>query len=193
MADFAVLGYIVWLPLFFWIGAFFWFKLVSFPLYFKKLVKKGKKWAYIPDYVKSNSSKLTLYRVGDLFFCILVPFLTSLSLSWCLWKWTSLDPVFGLGSAVVFVFLSLVLRSCAFKSMGKVFESAYFLEYRRVRYASEIKGNFQSEVDVHNKTIWSFTKKLKNAEVHGRLKKYVMAMAYTKKIPPDVYAETMYV
>ena len=78
------------------------------------------------------------------------------------------------------------------KKVAVVYETAYFYEYRRVRYDSERKGVFQSETDVHNRTIWSFTKKLKNAESHGRLWKYVNAMAKTKKISPDVLAQTMY-
>lgn len=76
---------------------------------------------------------------------------------------------------------------------GQTFQSAYFLEYRKVRYKYEVKGNFRNEADVQNQTVWSYTKKLKNAEAHGRLWKYVNAMAKTKKIPPDIYAETMYV
>ena len=92
--------------------------------------------------------------------------------------------------AVCLLFFSV---SCTAKSKtAELYQSAYFLEYRKVRYESEIKGNFRSETDVHNHTIWSFTKKLKYAEAHGRLWKYVNAMAKTKKIPPDVYAETMY-
>ena len=84
-----------------------------------------------------------------------------------------------------------MLCRVAKSNTAQLYQSAYFLEYRRVRYETEIKGNFRSEADVHNRTIWSFTKKLKNAEAHGRLWKYVNAMAKTKKIPPDVYAETM--
>ena len=51
----------------------------------------------------------------------------------------------------------------------------------------------QSEADINNRAIWSFTKKLRNAEAHGCLWKYVNAMAKTKKIPPDVLAEVQYV
>ena len=76
--------------------------------------------------------------------------------------------------------------------ISSIFESAYFLEYRKVRYQIESKGEFLEMDDIHNRTVWSFNKKLRNAQVHGRFWKYVNAMAKTKKIPPDVYAETMY-
>ena len=89
--------------------------------------------------------------------------------------------------------MAVLLYRVAMRKVAEIYQSAYFYEYRRVRYESERKGAFQNEGDVHNRTIWSFTKKLRNAEAHRRLWKYVNAMAKTKKIPRDVYAETMYV
>ena len=76
--------------------------------------------------------------------------------------------------------------------ISSIFESAYFLEYRRARYQIESKGEFFEEADIHNRTVWSFNKKLRHAQDHHRFWKYVNAMAKTKKIPPDIYAETMY-
>ncbi|MCQ2104866.1 MAG: hypothetical protein MJZ26_03640 [Fibrobacter sp.] len=111
---------------------------------------------------------------------------------WVVYRWTTEEWYLGLAVCPVFLIVGVVMCKVANKKIGDLFQSAYFLEYRKVRYKTEIKGNFRNEMDVHNQTIWSFTKKLKNAEAHGRLWKYVNAMARTKKIPRDVYAETMY-
>lgn len=180
------LDYWFWIPVLFWVGIFFWFYRVSYPLYLKKLVKKGKKWAYVPA-IKGYFASL------DIVFTFMMALVSALPAIWVLNKWTDVDWFFGFAVSPVFILVGVVLCHVARVKVADLYQSAYFLEYRKVRYETEVKGNFRSETDVHNRTIWSFTKKLKNAEAHGRLWKYVNAMARTKKIPPDVYAETMYV
>ncbi len=179
------LDYWFWVPVLFWVGLYFWFYRVSYPLYFKKLIKKGIKWVVLPSWRG--------YWLGlDLLFSLMTALFSALPSVWFIYNWTELPWYYGFAVSPLFIILDVVLCRIAKSRTALLYQSAYFLEYRKVRYETEIKGNFQNEVDIHNRTIWSFTKKLKNAESHGRLWKYVNAMAMTKKIPPDVYAETMY-
>lgn len=180
------LDYWFWIPLLFWIGLFLWFYRVSYPTYLKKLVKKGIKWAYVPEW-------RGYWRRLDVFFDFIMALVSSLPAIWVLYNWTDLPWFYGFAISPLFLVMGVVMGRYAKAKTADLFQSAYFLEYRKVRYETEIKGNFRTETDVNNRTIWSFTRKLKNAEAHGRLWKYVNAMAKTKKIPPDVYAETMYV
>lgn len=185
--------YVFWIPLLLWVALYFWFWRFSNPLYLKKMVKKGKKWAVVPNYVAKNPSKVTQIRLENVVFSIVAAALSSYSVAWGL-NWLGFEfPEYGFASALLFVVVSAVLYKLAVSRVGEAYQSAYFLEYRRVRYETEKNGTFRSEMDVHNRTVWSFARKLGNAESHGRLWKYVNAMARTKKIPPDIYAETMYV
>ena len=179
------MDYWFWTPLLFWVGLYFWFYRVSYPTYLKKQMKKGHKWAFVPSWKG-------YWFPMDVVWTLLASLASVLPVAWGLTKWSSLPWYAGFASVPLFAVLGIILRGVAKRRTGELFQSAYFLEYRKVRYETEIKGNFRSEADVHNRTIWSFTKKLKNAEAHGRLWKYVNAMAKTKKIPPDVYAETTY-
>lgn len=180
------LDYWFWVPVVFWGGLYFWFYRVSYPLYLKKQMRLGRKWAFVPAW---RGYWLPL----DLAFSLLTALVSALPAIWIANKWTDFPWFYGLAVSPLFLVLCAVLCRVAKKKTAELFQAAYFLEYRRMRYQTEIKGNFQSEMDVHNRTIWSFTKRLKNAEAHHRLWKYVNAMARTKKIPPDVYAETSYV
>lgn len=193
MESFGWYDYVFWLPLLLWVGLFFWFYRRAYPVFLKKMVKKGKKWAYVPEFISKNPG-----RVGQLkFFCFLLSLLvsaaSSFSVVWGLGKVLPDFAQFGFAATLLFMILAAVLYHQAMGKVAAIFQSAYFLEYRRVHYASDVKGNFQNEADIHYKTVWSFTKRLRNAEEHHRLWKYVNAMAKTKKIPPDIYAETMYV
>lgn len=180
------LTYWFWTPVLFWVGLYFWFRRVTYPLYMKNLVKKGKKWAYVPA-IKPY------FKILDLFFTLIMAAASALPAIWVIFNWTELEWFYGFAVSPLFLIVGVVLCKIAKGSTANLYQSAYFLEYRRVRYQSEIKGNFQNETDVQNRTIWSFTKKLKSAESRGRLWKLVYFMAHTRKIPPDVYAETMYV
>lgn len=193
MESFAWYGYIAWLPLVLWVLLYFWYLRCLNPLFLKKMVRKGHKWAVVPDYVAKDHSKASKLRLQKVLFSLVVILLSSCSVAWCFGTLHLCEPVFGFASAVIFIVFAVVLYNIAMGRISSIYQGAYFLEYRRVRFESEKKGAFQNEADVHNRTIWSFTKKLKNAEAHHRLWKYVNAMAKTKKIPPDVYAETMYV
>lgn len=149
-------------------------------------MRKGKKWAFIPKWKG-------FWAPCDLIFTFLMALVSALPAIWVVNRWTDQEWFFGFAASPLFLIFGAVLCHTAKSETGKLYQNAYFLEYRKVRYQTEIKGNFRNEVDVHNQTVWSFTKKLKNAEAHGRLWKYVNAMAKTTKIPPDIYAETMYV
>ena len=179
------LDYWFWVPVLFWVGLYFWFYRVSYPRYLKKLVKKGVKWAFIPIW-------RGYWLPMDILFTLFVSIISALPLIWVMYKWVDYPWFYGFIVSPLFLVVCAAICRMARLKAADLYQSAYFLEYRKVRYETEIKGNFRNEVDVHNRAIWSFTKKLKNAEAHGRLWKYVNAMAKTKKIPPDVYAETMY-
>ena len=179
------LDYWFWIPVLFWVGLYFWFYRVTYPRYMKKLVRKGIKWAFVPAW-RSYWAPL------DFLFTLLMALASALPAIWVLYNWFDCPGITALPCRRCSLLLGPVFCRTAKRKTAALYQSAYFLEYRKVRYESEIKGNFRSETDVHNHTIWSFTKKLKYAEAHGRLWKYVNAMAKTKKIPPDVYAETMY-
>ncbi len=185
MDIFASLDYWFWVPVLFWVGLFFWFYRVSYPTYLKKMLNKGQKWAVVPTYKD-------FWKLSDVLLTLFVAVSSVLPGIWALNKWTELPLYYALAVVPVFLVVGIVLCSVAKKKAAELYRSAYFLEYRKVRYESDIKGNFRNEADIHNRTAWSFAKKLKNAETHGRLWKYVNAMAKTKKIPPDIYAETMY-
>lgn len=175
-----------WIPVVFWVGLYFWFYRGSYPLYLKKQMRKGQKWAFVPA---SRGNLLLL----DVLFSTATSVASVLPAIWIVHKCSDAPWYWGFVVVPLCLVASFVVSGVAKKKTATLFQAAYFLEYRKVRYESEIKGNFRSEVDVHNRTVWSYTKKLKNAEAHHRLWKYVNAMAKTKKIPPDVYAETMYV
>ena len=179
------LDYWFWIPVLFWVGLYYWFYRVSYPSYFKRLIKKGVKWAFMPAW---RNYWLPL----DIVFTMVMSVVSSLPAIWVISKWFDCPWYYGFAVIPLFLLVGVILCHSAKSKTAVLYQSAYFLEYRKVRYESEIKGNFRNEMDVHNRTVWSFTKKLKNAEAHGRLWKYVNAMAKTKKIPPDIYAETMY-
>ena len=185
MQMFDSLDYWFWTPILFWIGLYMWFYRVSYPRYLRKLVKKGVKWAVTP---KSQGYWLPL----DILFTLIMALFSSLPAIWAIQKWLDFPWYYGFAVSPLFLLVGLAFCRSAKKKAAHLYQTAYFVEYRRVRYESEVKGVFRSEADVQNHTIWSFTKKLKNAESHGRLWKYVNAMAKTKKIPPDVLAQTMY-
>ncbi len=185
MEILSTLDYWFWVPVLFWIGLFFWFYRVSYPTYLKKLLRKGQKWVFIPVFK-------FFWKPCDVLFTLIVSVSSVLPTIWVLNKWTDLPLVYAFAEVPLFLILGAIVCSIAKKRTANLYRSAYFLEYRRVRYESESKGNFRSEADVHNQTIWRFTKNLKKAESRGRLWKYVNAMAKTKKIPRDILAETMY-
>ena len=148
-------------------------------------MKKGKKWAVVPEYVSKNPAEVTKLRLQCVFISLGVALFSSCSIAWFL-------GAIGFVSVAPFLIVAFVLYDVAVKKIAVVYESAYYLEYCRARYESDKKGAARNEMDINNRAIWSFTRKLRNAEAHKRLWKYVNAMAKSKKIPPDVYAEAMY-
>ena len=193
MELFSWYGYVAWIPLVFWVALFNWFWRYSNPLFLRKMVKKREKWAVLPDFASKDRSFYARTRLKCVLFSFAVSAISSYSVAWLFKALDLADPLYGFASVAVFLLVAVLLYRVAMRKVAEIYQSAYFYEYRRVRYESERKGAFQNEGDVHNRTIWSFTKKLRNAEAHRRLWKYVNAMAKTKKIPRDVYAETMYV
>lgn len=193
MEDFSWYSYVAWVPLLLWGALFFWFWRFSNPLFLKKMVRKGNKWAYVPEYISKNPGNVLKLMLANFLFSLVASVASAWSVVWLLYVFHVDGFIFGFVSVPLFLAVAVILYRAAMKKISILYRSAYFLEYRKVRYETEKKGLFRSEPDVNNRAIWSFTKKLKNAEEHRRLWKYVNAMARTKKIPPDIYAETMYV
>ena len=193
MDLYQVMDYAFWVPVLFWALLYYWFYRFSYPLYLRKMVKKGKKWACLPEKVTKTPGWVAKLRVKNFIFSLVASLALSVTLFWAFHKFAVCPPEYAFAGIPVFLLFALALYRGAMRRISALFETAYFLEYRKVRYQSERKGNFQSETDVHNRTVWSFAKKLRNAEAHGRFWKYLNATARTKKIPPDIYAETMYV
>lgn len=191
MNWFSYLNYVTWVPLVLWFALFFWFRFVAYPLYLKKQMRKGLKWAYFPEFASKNRSYMSCLRFRLVLWTFLTAALSTGSVVWLVWKFTQFPPVYGLASFVLFIVLAAILYGRAMKKVCRLLQSAYFLEYRRTCYESDRKGNMRNEADILNRTVWSFTRKLRNAEEHHRLRKYVNAMASSKKIPPDLYAESM--
>ena len=184
--------YLSWIPLVLGVSLYFWFYRCAYPLHLHKMLKKGRKWAFVSASSSEKNAKNARIRLLNVFFSLLFSISLAFTGCWGLFRLQIGEPVYGLGAAVLGLLLSIVLYRIAMSRISSIFESAYFLEYRKVRYQIESKGEFLEMDDIHNRTVWSFNKKLRNAQVHGRFWKYVNAMAKTKKIPPDVYAETMY-
>ena len=177
------LDYWFWVPLVFWFLLYRWFFSVSYPIYFKKLANKRIKWAFVPKWK-------FYWKPLDSFFTLILSIASALPAIWAVMKWLPIYPWFyGFAVSPLFILFALLLRRIARDKAAKLYQSAYFLEYRKACYECDIKGALRNESDIQNRTIWSFTKKLKNAETHGRLWKYVNAMAASKKIPRDIYAE----
>ncbi|MBR3668587.1 MAG: hypothetical protein IKN70_01040 [Fibrobacter sp.] len=185
------LNYVTWVPLVLWVALFFWFRMVAYPLYLKTQMRRGRKWAFLPEFASKNRSYIGFLRFRCILWTFVVIMLSTLSVVWVMWKFTAYPPVFGAVSAVLFLFVALFLYRKAVRRVGRLLQSAYFLEYRRACYESDSRGNLRNEADILNRTAWGFNRKLRNAEKHHRLRKYVYAMAASKKIPPDLYAETM--
>ena len=179
------MDYWFWVPVLFWAGLYYWFSHVSYPRYMKKLVRKGIKWAFVPAW-------RNYWAPLDFLFTLVMAFASAIPAIWVVHKWLDYPSYYGFVVAPLFFIFGAFLCRFSKKKTAALYQSAYFVEYRKVRYETESKGNLRNEMDVHNRTVWSYTKKLKNAEAHGRLWKYVNAMARTKKIPPDIYAETMF-
>lgn len=186
------LDYVIWLPLLLWGALYFWFWRFSYPLFMHKMVKKGQRWAYVSGSSAEIHSRKAKLRLLNFVFSLIASVALSVSVCWVFRRFGVCEPVYGFVAIAPAMILAAVLYSIAMGRIAAMFTSAYFLEYRRVRYETESKGTFMSEPDIHNRTIWSYNKKLRHAQEHRRFWKYVRAMAKTKKIPPDVYAETMY-
>ena len=179
------LDYWFWVPVLFWIGLYRWFYRVSYPRYFKKLANKRIKWAFVPKW------KFYWFPL-DVFFTVVMAVVSALPAIWAITKWFSYFPwYYGFAVSPLFLVVGAIICRFGRKKTAELHQSAYYLEYRKVCYESDIKGVLRNESDIQNRTFWSFTKKLKNAEAHGRLWKYVNAMAKSKKIPRDIYADTM--
>lgn len=183
--------YIFWVPIICWLGLFFWFKCVSYPLYLKQQMKLRKKWAYVPEPFASNSSLFKRLRFGNIVLVLLTVLTSSVTVVWLLDMFMT-PAILGFVSAVPFIWLVLIMKKSQNSKLAYMFQSAYYLEYCRVRYRTDKSGISRNEEDLHNRTTWSFGRKLRNAENHGRFWKYLKAMASSKKLPPDIYAETVY-
>jgi len=184
--------YTFWVPLVLWGALYFWFFRCAYPLHLHKMVKKGRKWAFIAGSTSQLVAQNAKIRLLSIVFSLVASVVLALTVCWVFQKLGLLEPVYGLLAIIPGLVLAFLLYKIAMVRISSIFESAYFLEYRKVRYQLESKGEFLEQEDIHNRTVWSYSKKLRHAQEHRRFWKYVNAMARTKKIPPDVYAETMY-
>ncbi|MCF0225239.1 MAG: hypothetical protein HUK20_13305 [Fibrobacter sp.] len=147
---------------------------------------KGKKWSYVP---KFNSAKC---RLGDFVLIVLTSASMVLPVGYLL-RFLGGNVIYALTVVPVALVACIIMCVKVKANIAEIFRLAFYVEYRKVRYAQEVKGAGRNEADIQNRTIWSFTKKMKNAEAHKRLRKYVRLMANTKKLPPELYTEITYV
>src|SRR5574344_1406034 len=156
-----IFGQYFWLGLLFWAGIFLWFRYRAYPLYLKKMLRKGKKWVYIPLWWKMNPKKHIQIKAIGVFLIGLILF-----------------------SIVAFFFVRWSIRF-----VGDLEEDCYFFEYRHQVIKDEKEGKKYQDTDVLNRTTWSFQSHVKRADEHGRFLPFIVSMAHSQKKPKDLYAE----
>ena len=184
------LEYGFWVPVLLWVGLHFWFRNVSYVVFMKKQINRGEKWAYVSEGYLKYPGRVSFLRFCDVVFTFLVSVVTAAVVVWSLQKYGFAEfAQYGFASLLFFlVFAYLMVRRTEYK-LTDLFQSAFYLEYRRIRYEIDRKGILMDENNLRNRAGLSFAHKLRNAENHHCFWKYVKAMARSKKAPPDVYAE----
>lgn len=182
--------YVFWLPVVLWVGLHFWFRNVSYVVFMKNELNKGQKWAYVSDGFVKHPGRVHFLHFCDLLFTLIVSFVSSLVVVWSL-KLFNLAGIanFGFASILLFFGVASLMKQRTSSKLTDLFQSAFYLEYRRVRYELDRKGIKMDESNVKNRAGLSYARKLRNAEKHHFFWRYVKAMAKSKKIPPDVFAD----
>ena len=184
----AFLEYAFWVPVLLWVGLYFWFRNVSYVVFMKKKVNGGQKWAYVSEEYVKQPGRVVFLRFCDVFFSIVVSGVTAVVVVWFFKKY-GFGEFANYGFVSFFVFLALAY-SMVHRTETKLtdlFQSAFYLEYRWVRYDVDRKGIMMSEENVRDRAGLSYAHKLHNAEAHHRFWKYVKAMAASKKVPPEMF------
>ena len=184
----AFLEYAFWVPVLLWVGLYFWFRNVSYVVFMKKKVNGGQKWAYVSEEYVKQPGRVAFLRFCDVFFSIVVSGVTAVVVVWFFKKY-GFGEFANYGFVSFFIFLGLAY-SMVHRTETKLtdlFQSAFYLEYRWVRYDVDRKGIMMSEENVRDRAGLSYAHKLHNAEAHHRFWKYVKAMAASKKIPPEMF------
>ena len=184
----AFLEYAFWVPVLLWVGLYFWFRNVSYVVFMKKKVNGGQKWAYVSEEYVKQPGRVAFLRFCDVFFSIVVSGVTAVVVVWFFKKY-GFGEFANYGFVSFFVFLGLAY-SMVHRTETKLtdlFQSAFYLEYRWVRYDVDRKGIMMSEENVRDRAGLSYAHKLHNAEAHHRFWKYVKAMAASKKVPPELF------
>ena len=182
--------YMFWLPILFWVGLHFWFRNVSYVVFMKEQVNRGQKWAYVTeDYVK-HPGRVSFLRFCDILFTLLTSVASAAVVVGLLQvSGFNKHAYFGFASFLVFWAVARIVKRRTEVKLTELFQSAFYLEYRRVRYEIDRKGIKMDESNVKNRAGLSYAHKLCNAENHHVFWKYVKAMAASKKVPPDIFAE----
>lgn len=184
----AFLEYAFWVPVLLWVGLYFWFRNISYVVFMKKKVNGGQKWAYVSEEYVKQPGRVAFLRFCDVFFSIVVSGVTAVVVVWFFKKY-GFGEFANYGFVSFFVFLGLAY-SMVHRTETKLtdlFQSAFYLEYRWVRYDVDRKGIMMSEENVRDRAGLSYAHKLHNAEAHHRFWKYVKAMAASKKVPPEMF------
>jgi hypothetical protein len=182
------LEYFFWLPVLLWVGLHFWFRNVSYVVFMKKQVNRGEKWAYVSEGFVKHPERVKLLRFCDILFTLVVSAASSLVVVWLLKK-QGLETYSNLGflSVIIFAIVAYLMVRRTELKLTDLFQSAFYLEYRWVRYGIDSKGIMMSEENVQDRAGLSYAHKLRNAEDHHRFWRYVKAMAKSKKVPPEMF------
>ena len=184
----AFLEYAFWVPVLLWVGLYFWFRNVSYVVFMKKKVNGGQKWAYVSEEYVKQPGRVAFLRFCDVFFSIVVSGVTAVVVVWFFKKYGFGEFAnYGFVSFFIFLGLAYLMVHRTETKLTDLFQSAFYLEYRWVRYDVDRKGIMMSEENVRDRAGLSYAHKLHNAEAHHRFWKYVKAMAASKKVPPEMF------
>jgi len=180
-----IFGQYFWLGLLFWAGIFLWFRYRAYPLYLKKMLRKGKKWVYIPLWWKMNPKKHIQIKAIGVSLIFLAIFFSASSLYWLL----PLSPYVFLIGLILFSIVAFFFVRWSIRFVGDLEEDCYFFEYRHQVIKDEKEGKKYQDTDVRNRTTWAFQSHVKRADEHGRFLPFIVSMAHSQKKPKDLYAE----
>ena len=180
--------YSFWTPVLLWVGLHFWFRNVSYVVFLKKQLDRGEKWAYVLSGFVKNPGRVSFLRFCDYLFTVITSVATSATVVWTLQKiGLGTNAYYGFVSVLIFVWIAHLMKRRTELKLTDLFQSAFYLEYRWVRYGIDRKGIMMDESNVKNRAGLSFAHKLNNAENHHRFWRYVKAMAKSKKVPPEMF------
>ena len=180
--------YSFWTPVLLWVGLHFWFRNVSYVVFLKNQLDRGEKWAYVLSGFVKNPGRVSFLRFCDYLFTVITSVATSATVVWTLQKiGLGTNAYYGFVSVLIFAWIAHLMKRRTELKLTDLFQSAFYLEYRRVRYEVDLKGIKMDEGNVKNRAGLSYARKLRNADNHNLFWKYVKAMAASKKVPPELF------